>query len=130
MFVGVVGGVGGCLCGGVWVSDSVVVPCSLPKVCVMWGCSLFVRARVPWMNRSKIAIVDARSLLYSVRCARCAVRGVGNGGCAGIGLVRCFGVLLRSVASLFLRSCLLCLGYFFNSLTCSSFCRVFFVLDG
>ena len=106
MFVFVFGGVGGCLCGGVWVSDSVVFPCSLPKVCVMLGCSLFMRARVPWMNRSKFVIVDACSLLYSVRCVRCAVRGVGNGGCAGIGFVRCFSVLLRSVASLFLRACL------------------------
>ena len=71
----------------------------------MWGCSSFVRARVPWMNRSKFAIVDACSLLYSVRCVRCVVRGVDNGGCAGIGLVRWFSVLLRPVVSLFLRAC-------------------------
>jgi hypothetical protein len=30
--VGVVGGVGGCWCGGVWVSGSVVGPCLLPCV--------------------------------------------------------------------------------------------------
>ena len=72
-------------------------------MCNVW-LFLFVCVHVPWMSRSKFAIVDACSLLYSVRCVRCVVRGVGNGGCVGIGLVRWLSVVLRLVASLFLRA--------------------------